>query len=185
MPPPFKFTYYLYTSNETSPFLWSYGIINCYTILSVYYVYGFFTWLSFYFYLLIVAYLTNFNSFTIAYSYFDGFSSFPYCFFCYNFIIYWNYSQSLTCLYEPLAIILPFFIMTILSDLSKYFIACVGIITVLSLRYFNIVSSIKNLPTWTSTALNISSNKYMSLFEYRALAKPILAFWPPDKLTPF
>lgn len=41
------------------------------------------------------------------------------------------------------------------------------------------------LPTCTSTALSGSSNKIISGSSYTALAKLILAFYPPDKLIPF
>lgn len=80
---------------------------------------------------------------------------------------------------------LPFFIIMILSAYSAYLTACVGITTVLFFRYFKIVYFIKNSPTCTSTALMISSRRKMSLSEYKALARPILAFCPPERLAPF
>ena len=75
------------------------------------------------------------------------------------FKIYENYLRADTSLYDPSAIILPFSIIIILSALSKYFTACVGIITVLFFKNFVIVSSIMNFPTCTSTALKMSSSK--------------------------
>lgn len=75
--------------------------------------------------------------------------------------------------------------MIILSAYYANLTAWVGIITVFFLKYFKIVYFIINSPTWTSTALIISSNKRISLSEYKALASPILAFCPPDKFVPF
>lgn len=50
-------------------------------------------------------------------------------------------------------------------------------------NYFRLLKI--DLDTLASTADNGSSNKYISASSYNALAKLNLAFYPPDKVSPF
>ena len=52
-------------------------------------------------------------------------------------------------------------------------------------NWFKIHFSKINFPTWASTALKGSSKIIISLYEYIALAKLSLAFYPPERLIPF